>query len=95
MEMCRPVDRWMPVARPGLVAQIFPADQLLEKPSSPPPPSPKLAQHDDDEAVNRVFETSLSEGVGLSGGFSAIFATHDQKEGMQARGEAQAHSGHQ
>jgi len=37
------------------------------------------------EAVNRAFETSLAEGVRFERRvFHALFATHDQKEGMAA-----------
>jgi enoyl-CoA hydratase len=37
------------------------------------------------EAVNRAFETTLSEGVRFERRvFQSLFATHDQKEGMAA-----------
>jgi enoyl-CoA hydratase len=37
------------------------------------------------EAVSRAFETSLAEGVRFERRvFHALFATHDQKEGMAA-----------
>lgn len=90
MEMCltgRQMDAREAEAA-GLVAQIFPADQLLEETlksastiAEKSLPSTMMTK----EAVNRVFETSLSEGVRFERRiFHAIFATHDQKEGMQA-----------
>ena len=37
------------------------------------------------EAVNRAFETTLAEGIRFERRvFHALFATHDQKEGMAA-----------
>jgi enoyl-CoA hydratase/carnithine racemase len=40
------------------------------------------------EAVNRAYETSLAEGLRFERRlFHAMFATHDQKEGMAAFGE--------
>ena len=37
------------------------------------------------ESVNRAFETTLSEGIRFERRtFHALFATHDQKEGMAA-----------
>ena len=72
----------------GLVAQVFPADQLLEETlkaantiAEKSLPSTMMTK----EAINRVFETSLAEGVRFERRiFHAIFATHDQKEGMNA-----------
>ena len=72
----------------GLVARVFPADQLLAETlkaadsiAEKSLPSTMMTK----EAVNRVFETSLSEGVRFERRiFHAIFATHDQKEGMKA-----------
>ncbi|WP_328185458.1 enoyl-CoA hydratase [Marinobacter sp. OP 3.4] len=72
----------------GLVARVFPADQLLAETlkaadsiAEKSLPSTMMTK----EAVNRVFETSLSEGVRFERRiFHAIFATHDQKEGMRA-----------
>ena len=71
-----------------LVAQVFPADQLLEETlkaantiAEKSLPSTMMTK----EAINRVFETSLAEGVRFERRiFHAIFATHDQKEGMNA-----------
>ena len=72
----------------GLVAQVFPVDQLLEETlkaattiAEKSLPSTMMTK----EAVSRVFETSLSEGVRFERRiFHAIFATHDRKEGMNA-----------
>ncbi len=72
----------------GLVAQVFPVDQLLEETlkaantiAEKSLPSTMMTK----EAINRVFETSLAEGVRFERRiFHAIFATHDQKEGMNA-----------
>ncbi|MFW5823798.1 MAG: enoyl-CoA hydratase [Marinobacter sp.] len=72
----------------GLVAQVFPVDQLLEETlkaastiAEKSLPSTMMTK----EAVNRVFETSLAEGVRFERRiFHAIFATRDQKEGMNA-----------
>ncbi|WP_372972556.1 enoyl-CoA hydratase [Marinobacter sp.] len=72
----------------GLVAQVFPVEQLLEETlkaantiAEKSLPSTMMTK----EAVNRVFETSLAEGVRFERRiFHAIFATHDQKEGMNA-----------
>jgi len=74
--------------RAGLVARIFPADQLLEE-------ALKAAQGIANksltttlmvkESVNRTFEGSLSEGLRFERRiFHAVFATADQKEGMAA-----------
>lgn len=72
----------------GLVAQVFPVGQLLEETlkaantiAEKSLPSTMMTK----EAINRVFETSLAEGVRFERRiFHAIFATHDQKEGMNA-----------
>src|SRR5690606_37428849 len=72
----------------GLVAKIFPVDQLLEETlktaqviASKSLPSVMMTK----ECVNRVFETSLAEGVRFERRvFHSIFATADQTEGMQA-----------
>ena len=74
--------------RVGLVAKIFPVDQLLDETlktaqtiAEKPLPSVMMTK----ECVNRVFETSLSEGVRFERRvFHSIFATADQTEGMQA-----------
>lgn len=90
MEMCL-TGRMMeaPEAeRAGLVARIFPVDSLVSE-------TLKVAHEIANksltatlmakESINRVFETSLSEGVRFERRiFHAVFATADQKEGMKA-----------
>lgn len=90
MEMCL-TGRMMeaPEAeRAGLVARIFPVDSLVSE-------TLKVAHEIANksltatlmakESINRVFETSLSEGVRFERRiFHAVFATADQKEGMNA-----------
>ena len=77
--------------RAGLVARIFPADQLLEE-------TLKAAQTIAGyslpvimmikESVNRAFESSLNEGLLFERRvFHATFALADQKEGMAAFAE--------
>jgi enoyl-CoA hydratase len=74
--------------RSGLVSRVVPADDLLdeamrvaEKIADQSLPAVMMAK----EAVNRAFETSLSEGVLFERRlFHALFATEDQKEGMAA-----------
>ncbi len=90
MEMCL-TGRQMDAAeaeRAGLVARVLPVDNLLEETlktaqtiAAKSLPSTVMIK----EAINRVFETSLSEGVRFERRiFHSIFATHDQKEGMNA-----------
>src|SRR5947199_2628968 len=80
--------------RSGLVARVVPAASLMEEAmkvaetvaamSLPAVMSAK-------EAVNRSFEVSLAEGVRFERRvFHALFATHDQKEGMAAFVEKRA-----
>jgi enoyl-CoA hydratase len=74
--------------RCGLVARIVPSDRLLEEAlktaatiASMSLPAVLMAK----EAVERAFETPLSEGVRFERRlFYSLFATHDQKEGMSA-----------
>jgi enoyl-CoA hydratase len=74
--------------RCGLVSRIVPDIELLnetmkvaEKIAGFSLPSLMTAK----EAVNRAFETTLSEGVRFERRvFQSLFATHDQKEGMAA-----------
>ncbi|MEV0337238.1 enoyl-CoA hydratase-related protein, partial [Nocardia sp. NPDC050717] len=74
--------------RAGLVSRIVPADQLLEVAletaqtiASMSLPVAMIAK----EAVNRSFETTLSEGLLFERRvFHSLFATDDQKEGMAA-----------
>lgn len=72
----------------GLVSRIVPTNELLEKAleaaqiiASHNAPAVRLAK----EAVNRAFETSLTEGILHERRlFQSTFATEGQKEGMQA-----------
>ncbi len=74
--------------RAGLVAQVFPADELLERTleaargiASRSLPATLLLK----ESVNRAFETSLAEGIRFERRvFHSLFASADQKEGMAA-----------
>ncbi|GEM33871.1 enoyl-CoA hydratase [Nocardia neocaledoniensis NBRC 108232] len=74
--------------RAGLVSRVVPADQLLETAletaqaiASMSLPVAMVAK----EAVNRSFETTLSEGLLFERRvFHSLFATDDQKEGMAA-----------
>ena len=74
--------------RSGLVARVVPADKLLETAlaaaeaiASYSRPTVVTAK----EAVNRAFETTLSEGLHYEQRvFYPLFATEDQKEGMAA-----------
>src|SRR5580693_8206015 len=74
--------------RSGLVARVVPAASLLEEAlkvaetiASMSLPSVLAAK----EAVNRAFETSQAEGIRFERRiFHSLFATHDQKEGMNA-----------
>ncbi|KAJ3044795.1 Fatty acid oxidation complex subunit alpha [Rhizophlyctis rosea] len=72
----------------GLVARVFPADSLLnevtkiaETIAGNSLPSVLMAK----EAVNKSFELSLTEGLSVERRlFHSLFATKDQKEGMDA-----------
>jgi enoyl-CoA hydratase len=72
----------------GLVSRVVPATQLLEEALAAARqislfslPSVLMAK----EAVNRAYESSLSEGILFERrAFHAAFATADQKEGMAA-----------
>ena len=74
--------------RAGLVSRIVPADQLLDEAlktaetiASMSLPVAMVAK----EAVNRSFETTLSEGLRFERRvFHSLFALEDQKEGMAA-----------
>ncbi|HJV84586.1 MAG TPA: enoyl-CoA hydratase [Noviherbaspirillum sp.] len=74
--------------RAGLVSRIVPLDKLEEEAlaaatviASMSLPSVMAVK----EAVNRAYESTLSEGVLFERrNFHALFATHDQKEGMLA-----------
>ena len=74
--------------RAGLVSRVVPLDKLMDEAlgaalmiCSYGQPSVMAAK----EAVNRAFESSLSDGVMFERRlFHALFATDDQKEGMDA-----------
>lgn len=90
MEMCL-TGRMMDAdeaERSGLVSRVVPAAELIddairtaEQIASKSRPIVMLAK----EAVNRAYETTLSEGVRFERRlFHSTFATEDQKEGMSA-----------
>ncbi|WP_020499212.1 enoyl-CoA hydratase [Sciscionella marina] len=74
--------------RAGLISRLVPAEKLLNEAltiattiASMSKPATQIAK----EAINRAFETTLTEGILFERRtFHATFATHDQKEGMQA-----------
>jgi enoyl-CoA hydratase len=74
--------------RAGLVSRVVPADKLMDEALAAAElicqmslPSVMMAK----ECVNRAFETPLSEGMMVERRmFHALFATEDQKEGMDA-----------
>jgi enoyl-CoA hydratase len=74
--------------RAGLVSRVVPAERLLDEAlaiaatiAGMSLPSAMMTK----EAVNRAYETTLSEGVRFERRvFHAMFATADQKEGMAA-----------
>jgi len=78
----------------GLVARVVPAANLIDEAmkiadtiANMSLPSVLAAK----EAVNRAFESGLSEGVVFERRiFHALFATEDQKEGMKAFVEKRA-----
>jgi enoyl-CoA hydratase/carnithine racemase len=74
--------------RSGLVSRVIPADRLIDEAVAT---AAKIAEKSiiavmaTKEAVNRAYETPLSEGVRFERRlFHALFATEDQKEGMEA-----------
>jgi enoyl-CoA hydratase len=77
--------------RSNLVSRIFPADQLVaealklaEQIATLSPVAVQLAK----QAVNRAFETTLTEGVRAERAlFLSLFGTPDQREGMAAFAE--------
>jgi enoyl-CoA hydratase len=90
MEMCL-TGRMMDAAeaeRSGLVSRVIAADRLLDEAmkaaetiASMSLPIALMTK----EAVNRAYETTLTEGVRFERRvFHAMFATQDQKEGMAA-----------
>ncbi|MFV0600727.1 MAG: enoyl-CoA hydratase [Brachymonas sp.] len=74
--------------RAGLVSRVVPAEKLMEEALAAAlviASLPRLAVMAAKEAVNRAFETPLSEGLLAERRlFHALFATADQKEGMAA-----------
>jgi enoyl-CoA hydratase len=74
--------------RAGLVSRVVPADKLMdevmaaaEKIASMSGPAAAMAK----EAVNRAFETTLTEGMNVERNlFHATFALEDRAEGMAA-----------
>ncbi|NLZ11121.1 MAG: enoyl-CoA hydratase [Alcaligenaceae bacterium] len=72
----------------GLVARVVPAERVLDEAleaaaviASMSLPSVMMAK----EAINRAYEAPLNEGLLFERrNFHALFATHDQKEGMNA-----------
>ena len=74
--------------RSGLVSRIVPADDLVEEAvatAAKIADKAPMAVMATKEAVNRAYETTLSEGVRFERRlFHALFSTEDQKEGMDA-----------
>jgi len=74
--------------RSGLVARVVEPEALDEevmKAASKIAGHSKVASIACKDAVNRSFETGLTEGIGAERRvFSGLFSTHDQKEGMAA-----------
>jgi enoyl-CoA hydratase len=90
MELCL-TGRMMDAAEAlacGLAARVVPSTDLLaeavklaEKIAAQPLPAAAMVK----DAVNRAFEMPLAEGLAYERrAFHAMFATHDQKEGMAA-----------
>ena len=90
MEMCL-TGRMMDAdeaERSGLVSRVVPAGELLDeaiksatKVASMSRPIAMMVK----ETVNRAYETTLAEGILFERRtFHSVFATEDQKEGMQA-----------
>ncbi len=74
--------------RSGLVARVVPAASLMDEAMQAAETIASMslvAVMTAKEAVNRAFETTLAEGIRFERRtFQALFATHDQKEGMAA-----------
>ena len=90
MELCL-TGRMMDAAEAlasGLVARVVPAAELMaealklaEKIAAQSLPAAAMVK----DAMNRAFESPLAEGLAYERrAFHALFATHDQKEGMAA-----------
>ncbi|UJX47993.1 enoyl-CoA hydratase [Xanthobacter sp. YC-JY1] len=80
--------------RLGLVSRVVPASELLAEAQAVAEgiaTKSRISTMAIKEAVNRAFETSLSEGLLFERRtFHALFATQDQKEGMAAFVEKRA-----
>jgi len=90
MEMCltgRMMDA-KEAERCGLVSRIVPADELVEEAKTVArkiASMPRAAAMMTKEMVNTAYETTLSQGVIFERRlFHSLFATEDQKEGMEA-----------
>jgi enoyl-CoA hydratase len=74
--------------RAGLVSRVVPLDKLMEETLAAALMIcgySQLATRAAKEAVNRAFESGLADGVHFERRlFHALFATADQKEGMDA-----------
>jgi enoyl-CoA hydratase len=74
--------------RSGLIARVVPAANLMDeamKAAEAIASMSLVALMVAKESVNRAFETTLAEGMRFERRtFHALFATHDQKEGMAA-----------
>ncbi len=72
----------------GLVSRILPADELVEEAKTVAKKiasMPRAAAMMTKEMVNTAYETTLSQGIMFERRlFHSLFATEDQKEGMQA-----------
>ncbi len=96
MEMCL-TGRMMDAEeaeRCGLVSRIVPADELLNEAKSVAKKiasMPRATAMMTKELVNAAYETTLSQGVMFERRmFHSLFATEDQKEGMEAFVEKRA-----
>ncbi len=96
MEMCL-TGRMMDAGeaeRCGLVSRVMPADELLDEAKSTArkiASMPRAAAMMTKEMVNAAYETTLSQGVMFERRlFHSLFATEDQKEGMEAFVEKRA-----
>ncbi len=74
--------------RSGLVSRVVAADKLMDEALGAAlqiSDFSRIAVMAAKESVNRAFESGLSDGVMFERRmFHALFATHDQKEGMDA-----------
>jgi enoyl-CoA hydratase len=74
--------------RAGLVSRVVPLDKLMDEALAAAlviADMPRLAAMAAKEAVNRAFESPLSDGVWYERRlFHALFSTQDQEEGMEA-----------